>query len=81
MKLKILSFASIRDIIGAGSIELELENGALVSDLFEKLSTSYPDVGRFGKSLKFAVNEEFVEMDKVLNEGDEVALLPPFAGG
>ena len=81
MKLTILSFASIKEIVGSGTIELDMKDGAIISDLYEKLSADYPEVARFGNSLKFAVNEEFVDSDKTLNEGDEVALLPPVSGG
>jgi molybdopterin converting factor small subunit len=54
------------------SLSLALSNGQKVKDLVELLEVGYPMIG---------VNQEIAHEETDIREGDEVALLPPFAGG
>jgi molybdopterin converting factor subunit 1 len=69
-------FAVLRERAGAGEVTLELPEGARVRDaLFELGSLSD------GLSLVMAVNREYAAEDRVLDAGDELALIPPVSGG
>ena len=72
---------SLREEAGQPEIEMELESGARVADLRAQLARRYPAVEALGDRLRMAVNLEFSGDEGVLAEGDEVALLPPVAGG
>jgi len=80
MKIKILAFGIAKEIIGAQSIEKQVEKNTKVSSLKSLLETDYPALKAL-KSYSIAVNQEYVEDGLVLSEQDEVVLLPPVSGG
>jgi molybdopterin synthase catalytic subunit/molybdopterin converting factor small subunit len=67
-------FAGLRE--RAGRSQIELEDVARVEDVWPKL-----DLGSEPPGLLYAVNREYVERDRELADGDEVALIPPVSGG
>ncbi|THI88889.1 MAG: hypothetical protein CAF41_005450 [Nitrospira sp. CG24A] len=68
---------------GQGSLALAFTNGRQVKDLVELLDTGYPMIGELihKKKVLVSVNQEIAHEDTTIQDGDEVALLPPFAGG
>lgn len=81
MKVSLLMFAGLRDLVGARNLCLDIEDGARVSDLKERLARDYPRVRPLLKTLVFAIDDEYVAFDERLHEGAEVALIPPVSGG
>ncbi|MGH7181285.1 MAG: molybdenum cofactor biosynthesis protein [Nitrospiraceae bacterium] len=65
------------------SLSLALSNGRQVKDLVELLNAKYPMIGELihKKKVLVSVNQEIAHEETAIREGDEVALLPPFAGG
>jgi molybdopterin converting factor subunit 1 len=80
MKYKINLFGITRDIVGGNVTEIELGQSADVQAVLGKLKTDFPKLKEI-KSLLVAVNSEYAESDLVLNETDEIALIPPVSGG
>lgn len=80
MKLTILTFGIVKDITGNRTFDIELENGATTNDLKKALNEKFPDFQKL-TSLAVAVNNEYTRDDLVLNENDEIALIPPVSGG
>lgn len=68
---------------GQGSLVLALANGQQVKDLVELLNAGYPMIGELihKKKVLVSVNQEIAHEETEVRDGDEVALLPPFAGG
>jgi molybdopterin synthase catalytic subunit len=66
-----------------GTLSLNLVNGNRVKDLISMLETSYPAIGELiqKKKVLVSVNQEIAHEETEIRDGDEVALLPPFAGG
>lgn len=81
MKIEALFFASARDAVGTASRTLEVEAGSSVRDVFELLAAAHPALHAARTSLRFAVNEDFADVDRELSDGDCLALLPPVSGG
>ncbi len=81
MHLTVKLFGSLREEAGAKELELELPDGARVVDLRELLADRYPILERLGDRIASSVNLEMADADQVLSDGDEVAFLPPVAGG
>lgn len=65
------------------SLALTMDKGHQVKDLVELLDTRYPAIGELihKKKVLVSVNQEIGHEDTAINDGDEIALLPPFAGG
>ena len=78
MRVTVLLFAGLREWAGKGELELDLEPGSKVGELPMRL---FPGVAPSSNRLRFAVNQEYVSELRTLKEGDEVALIPPVAGG
>ncbi|MGQ0695290.1 MAG: molybdenum cofactor biosynthesis protein [Nitrospiraceae bacterium] len=66
-----------------GSLALGLGNGRRVKDLVELLHSGYPQIGELiqKKKVLVSVNQEIAHEETEIRDGDEIALLPPFAGG
>jgi molybdopterin synthase catalytic subunit len=81
MKVRLLFFAVLRDIAGTGETELELAEGTTAQDVWESLRAAHPQLAGYAQPPMTAVNEEYASAQTVLREGDELAFIPPVAGG
>ena len=81
MHIRTLLFASYRDMAGADSVELVLREGATVSDLLAALRRQGGPWTDLPEAAAVAVNHRYASHDLTLVETDEVALIPPVAGG
>ncbi len=79
MKLNLLFFGSLVDATGIQKRELSTDSLIDVSLLNEYLQSVFPLLKKH--KYKIAVNQKMVENEQELQDGDEVAFLPPFAGG
>ena len=77
----VLFFGAARDIVGLEELDLSLTSPTSAAAAKEQILTSYPDLRRFGKSLLFAVNQEYSQPDQQIHNGDELAVFPPVSGG
>lgn len=81
MNVRVLYFASFREAAGKDEESRRVREGALVKDLWAELASTVPLFARFPAMPPAAVNREYVSPDTRLADGDEVAFLPPVAGG
>ena len=81
MLVRVRAFAAYRELLGTDSLELDLPEGATVRAAFERLFGARTDFDRLLKSTMFAVNREYVAGSHSLHFGDELAFVPPIAGG
>lgn len=79
--VKLLYFGQARDASGTREEDLSFPDGASVWDLMNRVSASHEGIEMIRGILKVAVNEEIAEPGRLLHDGDDVALLPPVAGG
>ncbi|MDF0668527.1 MAG: molybdenum cofactor biosynthesis protein MoaE [Nitrospira sp.] len=65
------------------SLSLSVDNGRPVKELVELILTRYPAIGELiqKKKVLVSVNQEIAHEETIIGDNDEVALLPPFAGG
>jgi molybdopterin converting factor subunit 1 len=82
MRVKMLYFAAVRDLVARAEESLELPAGiGRVAELSRHLEAHHPALaGRLG-GVRFAVNECFAAGDEAVADGDVVAVIPPVAGG
>ena len=74
-------FAAYADLVGRVSVEISLPDGATVGDLLAEFRRLVPEAARLPERPLCAVNLSHVLLSHTLRTGDEVALLPPLAGG
>jgi MoaE-MoaD fusion protein len=76
MVVHVRLFAALRERAGRDAIDLELPDGALVSDALAAVDDLARDL-----PLVLAVNREYASRGDALSPGDELALIPPVSGG
>jgi MoaE-MoaD fusion protein len=81
VNVRVLFFGAARDVVEANSLDISLTAPATVSSAFRQLVGRFGELERFGRSLLFAVNQEYATPDTQLNENDELAVFPPVSGG
>ncbi len=81
MKVRLLFFAILRDIIGKEEYEIDLPDGTRAADVWSQLRQSHGELARYERPPMTAVNERYVSAEQELHDGDEVAFIPPVAGG
>ncbi len=80
MTVAVLLFASLAESAGRERLLVELSAPTTAGELRERVLAE-SGAGAIQSSIRVAVNEQFVDDGFVLSEGDEVALIPPVAGG
>lgn len=81
MKLRVLYFGIVRERLGRREELFDGRDGLSVGELLAGLSDSNGILALGAGSLRVAVNREYVGNEHVLADGDEVAIIPPVAGG
>ena len=80
--VKILFFSSLRDVVGAASIELEESAGVGdVGEVLEALYGRWPALREWDSRIRVAVDLEYVGREHPVEAGQEVAVMPPVQGG
>lgn len=74
-------FAGAAEAAGRREARLTVQAGTTIEALFDSLVRDHPRLGPMKPSLRFALNQEFVGLDQILQDGDEVAVIPPVSGG
>lgn len=82
MTVTVLYFAALRELLGIGEEDVALAGEVLtVQELAEQLVELHPTLRPHLGSVRFAVNESFVDSKASVSSGDTVALIPPVSGG
>lgn len=79
--IRVLAFAGARDAIGQAELSMSLEAETTARGLLDRLVRDYPTLAPYASSLRLAVNGTYAAWDERIADGDEVAIIPPVAGG
>lgn len=74
-------FAVYQEAYGVPELTLEFPSETPVAKVQERLIAEHPELDKWRSLTRFGVNLQFVEPDTILQDGDEVVLIPPVSGG
>jgi len=81
MRVRILFFGVLKDLVGRPSEEAEFPEGADLRAVFDTVAARCPPLREMARSIVVARNREFANLTTKIEDGDEVAFLPPVSGG
>jgi len=81
VSVQALFFAAYRDLLGTSSLDVDLPEGATVADLVRELRSRGAPYDALPHEPAVAVNRAYALHSEQLAPGDEVAFIPPVAGG
>jgi molybdopterin synthase sulfur carrier subunit len=81
VRVTVLLFARLKEIAGAARLEREVTGAATIGSVWNSLAREYPELGGYTSSVSSAINAEYARMTAAVNDGDEIAFLPPVSGG
>lgn len=81
MNVRVLLFASLRELAATGELALELDSDAQVGEVLARLRERMPKAEGLLDRSALAVNEEYASANARLRDGDVVAVIPPVSGG
>lgn len=81
MTVRLLFFAVLRDITGTPERELTMPAGATARQVWDELRASHAKLAAYEQPPLVAINAEYAAPDTPLHDGDELAFIPPVAGG
>lgn len=74
-------FAAYQEACGVSELALALPSGTRVVDVRDRLIAEHPELVEWRDLTRFGINLQFVEPDTIVQNGDEVVLIPPVSGG
>jgi molybdopterin synthase catalytic subunit len=81
VRVKVLFFGVLKDVVGRAEDQFDLEGSATLSRVFDHYCSQFPRMRGMAGSILLARNQEFAEPATQLADGDEIAFLPPVSGG
>jgi molybdopterin converting factor subunit 1 len=81
VRVKVLFFGRLKDIVSAAEDFAELRDAATVEQLFALYAVKHPELAKYRGSVVASRNQEFTAWETMLRADDEVAFLPPVSGG
>ena len=81
VRVKVLFFGMLKDIVGRSEDQIDLADGARLESVFTRYARQFPRLTDFEGSIVLACNQEFRDRSSAIHEGDEIAFLPPVSGG
>jgi molybdopterin synthase sulfur carrier subunit len=79
--IRVLAFAGARDAIGRDAFDLALDAPISARALLDRICADHAKLAPYASSLRLAVNGAYAGWDDLVRDGDEVAIIPPVAGG
>jgi molybdopterin synthase catalytic subunit len=81
VRVKVLFFGMLRDIVGRAEEQIDVEEGARLDSVFDRYAHQFPKLGALASSIVLACNHQFSDRSALIRDGDEIAFLPPVSGG
>lgn len=81
VKITVKLFAAYQEAYGGSELVLEFPPNTPVAAVRDRLISEHPELAQWRNITRFGINLQFVTPDTLLQDGDEVVLIPPVSGG
>jgi molybdopterin converting factor subunit 1 len=81
VRVTVRLFARLTDIVGANEIRRDVGPDATIGGVWREIVGEFPDLANYERSISCAVNADYARMSDPVQDGDEIAFLPPVSGG
>lgn len=81
MRITVRVYAALREAVGGGCIEIEVPEGAVMSDVLDRIADEYPESRPFRQVMRGAVDDAYVHADVTIDSQDEIHVITPVSGG
>ena len=81
IKVTVKLFAAYQEAYGVQELELEVSPGTTVEGVGDRLRSPHPSLKSLAINTRYGINLEFVAANTVVQNGDEIVLIPPVSGG
>lgn len=81
MRVQVLFFGVLKDVTGLSREDLEVSPGSRLESVFDHYAELFPRMREMSASIVVALNRQFAGRETAVNDGDEIAFLPPVSGG
>lgn len=81
MRVKVKLFAIYQEIYQTSELSLDISENTRVDDILQKMISEKSELQPWQSITRFAVNLQFVSPDYIVEQGDEIAFIPPVSGG
>ena len=81
MRITVRLFALLKDRAGADRLELNLPEKSTIATAVEQLRQKFPALSDPLTHSAYALNRSYTQSNTPLQDGDELALIPPVSGG
>jgi molybdopterin converting factor subunit 1 len=81
VRVKVLFFGMLKDIVGRSEDHIEVAEGEPLGSIFDHYAHQFPRMEQMASSIVLACNQQFCDRSNPVNDGDEIAFLPPVSGG
>lgn len=79
--IRVVTFGSAAAALGWSERLMPLPDNTLLQHLIESLEATCPRLADARRRMRFAINQKYADLSSPLQQGDEVALIPPVSGG
>jgi molybdopterin converting factor small subunit len=81
MNVLVQFYAQLRDLAGTSELQIELREGATVTDLLNEVYRSKPALTAQDQSILVGAGVEFVDRKHIIQPGETISIMPPVQGG
>jgi molybdopterin converting factor subunit 1 len=81
VRVTVRLFARLRDIAGSAELTRNVPSGATIGVVWQGLVAEHPALAEYERSISTALNADYARMSHAVQDGDEIAFLPPVSGG